>query len=178
MSKKAELHIKGIKEPIIIDEFEAIAIEELRNDATKDPRSVIAIEGVWSGAKSEVRYIKWIREEERHDYKRKIDPMPAHMVKAFEEKILPYQVQSETHGFGTHKWPLFYMQAAGALRLEIYENKQGFISVNEIVTDYLLYPKVQDEVESYMLHLDRVAYAKKMREKELEKMALETEVTV
>lgn len=164
MSSRPELYVKSLKEPILLSKEEAEMISRIHSDASKDNQFKIVIEGVWSGSKGEIKFVKFPpKEPERADYK-KVEPMSYKDAIAFEKKILPHKIEAEVSGFGTYTWELFYAQKQGAIRIEL-QQRGGKESLVQVVTNPTIYPKVQEEIESFYLFKSRQAYAQK---KELE----------
>lgn len=168
MSNKAELYIKSLREPISITMEEADAISRLMGDNTKDNKTRIVIEGVFDGSKGEVKFVKYPPKEDESAWGKKIEPMTAQEAEMFEKKIFPYQIEAEATGLGTFHWPLYYMQAMGAIRIQLHVGKNGRVTLEPVVTDIHAYPKLQDEVASYYLFIDRKTYGENMRLKQYE----------
>lgn len=166
---KPELHIKSLKEPIYVTDNEADLIEKLMADGAKDHNYRVVIEGVWSGRKGDIRFVKWPKSEEG-SVKKKIVPMTAMDAAAFESRILPYKMEAEASGFGTYRWKLFYMQAMGAIDLEYLVTRTGE-HIQEVVLDIFLYPKLQDEISSYEAYLSKKKYAEEKQLEGYEEMA-------
>lgn len=167
MSNSHELYVKSLREPIQLSKLEAEAISALLEDPSKDNQTKISIEGVWTGSKGEIKFIKYPKKEpERPEFK-KVAPMSAVQGKAFEERILPHQIEAEVSGFGTFQWELFYAQKSGVLRVELVRTKTGEHLV-PVITDPNGYMALQDEIEAYKLWKSRQEYAERKRLESLE----------
>lgn len=172
------MYITGEREPVYLEPEEARMIDELLADIEVSPDTPVAIENVWSGKKKHIKYIKYPRPEKSYpdDFAGNLEPMDKATAEQFEKRIYPYQLECELAGFGTSKWPVFYMQSQGAVRIELSEKKKvhGFPRRHhlvEVVTDPNLYHILQKEVARYYLFLDRKQYAEKKRLEELEALA-------
>jgi len=59
---KAKLYIRGLSEPVELEEGEGVAAQALINDNYRSKDTPFAIEGVWSGHKSDMRYVLFEKE--------------------------------------------------------------------------------------------------------------------
>lgn len=173
---KPKLYIRSLKEPIELETDEASGIEAILGDETKDNDSHIIIEGVWSGKKKDIRFVQWPRvEKDPNRDIRKVPAMTDDQAKAFEARIFPYQMQAEASGLGTYRWPEFYVQGMGAIRLEATEVGKK-VHLTTYVRDPEMYGIYLEEIESYIKWKDRKEYGERMRLQELDEMAKQQEL--
>ena len=172
-----KLYIKSLREPISISKSEADGISNLLADSLKLGHTHVSIEGVWSGTKGEIKFVKYPPKENDEFKKNQIQPMTKIQADLYEKQILPFQLEAESLGYGGHEWTKFYLRSQGAIRLELREppkikkHEKHFLIM--YVRNESLFPKLQEEIESYYLYKDRVAYAKKMELEALKKQELE-----
>lgn len=57
--------IRGVEDPIYLLEEEGKAVENLLADSEKNGASILQIEGIWTGRKSDIKALFWEREEKR-----------------------------------------------------------------------------------------------------------------
>jgi len=175
-----QLFVKSLREPISISKEEAQGIQELMINQSKDGRTPVVIENVWTGTKGEIKFVKFPPRDnnEQENKNRKIEPMTESQALAFERCVNLSKSECEIGGFPTYNWPLFYMQSQGVIRLEfkeLGEKRYGKDSVRftQTVLQPDRYPEVQSELESYAKYIANIAYAIKQRERELEATAQE-----
>lgn len=171
MSKKAELHIRGLKEPISIDADIASAVSAMLKNATIDGNTPVDFPGIWSGSKKDIKYVMFPKNPHEDAWARKIEPMSGAEATAFEKKIKPYMLKANGYGFGEYHWSIFYMHAMKAITIDIFVDKNNREHLVPYVLDIFLYPKIQDEIESYMLYLSRKNYAIQMTAQEYDNMS-------
>lgn len=171
MSKKAELHIRGLKDPIMIDADIAATISGTLKNNTVDDNTPIVLEGIWSGKKKDIKYVLFPKQGNEDAWSKKIEPMSSTESVLFEKKIYPNKIEANGYGFGEYNWPLFYMQRMGAIEIHVHKDRFKREHLVPYVLDISLYPKLQDEIDSYMLYLSRKEYAIKMSAQEYEAVA-------
>jgi len=171
MSNKAELHIRGLKDPIQIDADIAATISGTLKNSAVDDNTPIVLEGVWSGKKKDIKYVLFPKQQNVDAWAKKIEAMSGAEARIFEQKILPYKLEANGYGFGEYNWTLFYLQAKGAIDIQVYVDKRNRPHLVPYVRDIHSYPVLQDEVEAYMLYLSKKDYAIKMTAEEYEKTA-------
>jgi hypothetical protein len=175
-----QLYVKSLREPIFISKEEAEGIANLMSDQSKDGRTPIIIEGVWTGSKGEVKFVKYPPRESETKQRKQIETMSKVQAEVFEKQVNIHKAEAEAAGFSSFYWKQFYMQSQGVIRVELCEvaKKNGKTlekeyRLTEVVKDPSRYPKLLEEIESYMQYVSRIEYAKKQKAKELEKMAEE-----
>lgn len=168
---KAELHIRGLKEPIPIDSDIASAVSAMLKNSAIDGNTPVDFPGVWSGSKKDIKYVLFPKNTGEDPWAKKIEPMSGAEASIFEKKVLPHKLEANGYGFGEYNWPLFYMQSMGAVRIEVHLDRFKREHLVPHVLDIFLYPKIQEEIESYMLYLSRKEYAVRMSAQEYDRIA-------
>jgi hypothetical protein len=177
-----QLFVKSLREPIAISKEEAEGIANLIADQSKDGRTPVVIEDVWSGTKGEVKFVKYPPRSEEREERKNIEPMTQVQADVFEKRIFPHIMEAEVSGFGSGAWQLFYMQKEGAIRLEVdivaQVRKQKKIAgwqkncrMKEIVTSPDMYVSLQKEIAAYKAYQAKKSYAEKKRLEHLEETA-------
>lgn len=171
---KARLHIKGDKEPIELSFLEGKVAEEFINDTKILSDTPFCIENVWTGKKSDMRYVKFEREEifkDRETLGEMSDPDFALM----QEEMKQAKKEAVFEGF-----PLcsddFWFQNKKVIRLEFLVNKKGEKYFNRLVTDARGFRGLQDTMDLYEKRMAKIEFAKKKELEHLTKVAEQQEI--
>jgi hypothetical protein len=168
---RCNLYVKGLKEPIELEELEGKAAQALISDATKPNDTPFVIEGVWAGKKGEMKFVMFPKEDVRH-YSGAIEPMAEVEAVEFEIEIAQDKKKSE-EVFG-HKGfaSLFYYERQKAIRLEIIDIPDRGIKTFQIhVHDPALYMILEKQFEKYSSWKSKKEFGEKKRIEEFDKMS-------
>lgn len=168
---RASLYIRGLKDPIELEEEEANVAQNLIQDATKPNDTPFVIEGIWAGKKADMKYVMFPKEDKR-SYSSPIDPMGEVEAIEFEIEITPDRKKSEEIFGHRGSWEMFFCERRGATRVEITEIPDRGIKTHQIyVQDPVLFVLLQKQAARYGAWKSKKDYIEEMRVKELEKMS-------
>lgn len=175
---KALLYVRGDKDPIELEEAEAKAAEALIGDASRTPDTAFSIQGVWTGKKADMKFVKFPKVEPKYE-DWKIEPMTKAEAEAFEQEIEQDKVKAgEVYGrnkdgeLRTYNWQGLYMHRMGALKLEVVDVDGR--KVDKVLSrDTILWGNLDKKIRSYVEFTIKRDYSKAQEAKVLETMAKE-----
>lgn len=180
---KAQLFIKGLKEPIELETEEAVAAQALIGDAMRPADTPFSIEGIWSGRKSDMRFIQFPRSEGITGQKR-IEAMNKEEGEAFEKEIEQDKIKAvELYGNNKEgeprrwKWQGVYLARMGALKLEVVD-VEGMEIDRMLSRDSNLWMKLDEKIRSYQEYQKKRDFIEEQKLKALDKMAAEVKEIV
>lgn len=159
----AKLFVKGMKEPIELEHEEALAAQALIGDPAKSDDTIFSIEGVWSGKKREMRFVVFDKKEQGSYSAKEVIAMTKEEAEKHEAEVKPYEQTAIENGFKPFCAFEFFMQAKGAIVLDIFSMPTApeFKSFQVKIRDLDAYRILCAERERYLKYRSRVEYAKK-----------------
>ncbi len=182
---KALLFVKGMKEPIELEEQEAKAAQRLLSLSSQPNNTPFSIEGVWTGTKGEMKYVMFPRGEKVNAYRERPSAMTKEQAEKFEKEIWQDKrkafkvfgatklLRSGEYLSMLFKWPEFFYERRGAIRLEILTTGFSSKHLKWYMKDADLLGKLEDEVESYWAYTRKRDALNSARDKQWDKMAEE-----
>lgn len=171
---KAELHIRGMREPIDVSVEEAETLQGMMLDASVPNEKPIVILGVWAGKKGDIRYIVFPKKESKAYLRQGVEPMQEPEFGEFEREVQIHADEAEVQmGAGKKFYKKeFWMQKMGAIRLDYYTIPYNGVKSFDIT---VLNPELniwcEEKYARYSEAICRKNYASEMRQKELQAMA-------
>lgn len=152
---KAKLFVRGLKEPVELENDEALSAQDLIGDSTKTNDTAFSIEGVWTGKKGDMKFVIFPKVEKAPVYS-KIEAMTKEEADAFEKDIVQDKVKAvEVYGLNKqreprdYKWREFYLQRYGAIKLRHVTSPIGIIVPIWTAVDSDLMLDMEKKIESY-----------------------------
>lgn len=175
MSNKAQLYVKGMREPIELEVQEGNAAQRLIADAAMPLNTPFSIEGVWTGTKAEMKFVSFPKEEERSYSKGYAAAMSREQAIAFFKELKPFREQAVSEGFHAYDGEFFWLQAQGAIRLTLRgedgKNVPSLYGHGTTIVDTKKLEEAEHRLEAYKAYVDKVSYAKRKESEALEATA-------
>lgn len=176
---KAKLFVRGMKEPIELEDNEALAAQAFIIDNTKAHDAPFSIQDVWTGKKGDMKSVVFPRKEvEFKSYK--VDAMEERDAVSFSREI-DQDKKKSVEIWGNDKegkpiqfnWKKIYIERNGAIKLEYSESPLGFKVDQIVVIDPVAYLVLERKIESYDQYLSKKEFASKKKVEALEQTAQE-----
>lgn len=146
--RKGLLFIKGLKDPIDLEEHEAVEADRFIVNKAVPKDTPFSIVGIWTGTKGDMRFVKWETVEE----KRTEPTFSKDELDSVSREVTAIQlVEGEPRKMIELRW----MAGKGAIRLDPMENG-GFVIRNPA-----LYGLLSDRFSAYMRREARREYGMK-----------------
>lgn len=175
---KAQLFVKGMREPVELEPQEAKAAQLLIDDASRPDDTTFSVEGVWSGHKADMKFVVFPKVEQVSGM-RFVEPMTKAEAEVFEAEIEQDKVKA-AEIFGNnkdgeprrYKWQGLYLARKGAIKMEVID-VDGRKIEKVLSRDSILWGKLEEKIRSYTEFLIKRDLAIDHENKELAKMAEE-----
>ena len=166
--------VRGLREPIMLEHNEALAVQSLKSDTSKSDTTPFTIEEVWSGTKGDIRFVIFPEKEvaSSEGGYTVTEAMPESEARAFKINVKEkYEAEAEKNGFKAYHWVEFYKRSKKATALDIEKTFSGEKMLKTTIKDVYKYKEIDKHVDSYMAFLSKKAFIEKKKIEGLEELA-------
>lgn len=176
---KAQLFVKGMKDPVELEDGEALAAQALIIDKTKNLDTPFSVENVWTGKKADMKFVVFPKRE-RETSRSNVHELPESESLLFQKEIeIDRKKSVELYGNDkdgkpiTFNWKKCFYHRMGAIKLDVFDSPLGFKVDTITVVDPRAYMELEQKVESFDMWLGKKEFIEKKKIAELEKMSEE-----
>lgn len=164
---RARLYVRGMKEPKDLTHAEGKEAERIISDVLVSADTPFIIEGVWSGKKSDMKFVDWERENSYASNKEETI-LSAQEYNEIDGELYECMLQAVVKGLPKSAKKDFWFESKRCIRLSMEINGEtGYKYYQVFVKDPALYVHMQNRLSAY----EKRSFAIEQENKRLEEMA-------